>query len=114
MRGRGRRAHWPRLPLQSARIRFVSSSDSSGRSRSWLAERTECGAELGTEELRLFPRSEVTALVGLVEVDRVAIGAPGPCFGPSTALRAALSEFQVISCRIRYWTKGRSAGVNRR
>ena len=44
-----------------------------------LAQRSERGPELGREELRLLPRREVAALVDLVEVDQVAIGAPGPC-----------------------------------
>src|SRR5438876_398370 len=43
-------------------------------------KRSECGTELGREELGLLPCREVSALVDLVEVDQVAIGAPGPCF----------------------------------
>ena len=50
------------------------------------AQRPERGAELGGEELRLFPRREVAALVDLVEVDQVAIGAPGPCLRGSIDL----------------------------
>src|SRR5262245_39795939 len=42
------------------------------------AQRPERRLELGREELRLFPGSEVPATVDLVEVDQVAIGAPGP------------------------------------
>src|SRR5438094_8970806 len=44
-----------------------------------LTQRLERGSELGTEQLGLLPRSEVSALVDLVEVDEVAIGAPRPC-----------------------------------
>src|SRR4051794_10433624 len=43
------------------------------------AERRERRPQLGTEELRLLPRREVSARVDLVEVDEVAIGATGPC-----------------------------------
>jgi hypothetical protein len=43
-----------------------------------LAQRLERGPELGAEQLRLFPRCEVSALVDLVEVGQVAIGAAGP------------------------------------
>ena len=35
-------------------------------------------AELGREELWLFPGSEVPTLVDLIEVDEVAVRAPGP------------------------------------
>ena len=50
------------------------------------AERSERGAELGGEELGLLPRREVAALVDLVEIDQVAIGAPGPCLRGSIDL----------------------------
>ena len=43
-----------------------------------LPERPERRAELLGEEPRLFPGREVTTLVDLVEVDEIAIGAPGP------------------------------------
>src|SRR5215470_965 len=43
-----------------------------------LSQRLERRAELGTEELGFLPRGEVAALVDLVEVDQVAVGAPGP------------------------------------
>src|SRR5882672_10344679 len=59
--------------LQAARTmcawRFISAR---------FAEWSERGPELGTEELGFLPRREVPALVDLVEVDQVAIGAPGP------------------------------------
>jgi hypothetical protein len=42
-----------------------------------LAKRPERGSELGTEELRLFPGREVTALAELVEINEVAICTPG-------------------------------------
>ena len=45
-----------------------------------LAQRSERRAKFLGKKLRLFPGREVAALVGLVEVDQVAIGAPGPCF----------------------------------
>src|SRR5262245_41685939 len=51
-----------------------------------LAKRSERRSELGTEELRLFPRGEVSALVDLVEVDQVAMGVPGPCLRGSIDL----------------------------
>ena len=51
-----------------------------------LPQRPERGAELGGEELRLLPRGEVAAFVDLVEVDQVAIGAPGPCLRGAIAL----------------------------
>src|SRR3954465_14690709 len=51
-----------------------------------FAEESERLSELGTEELRLFPRGEVSAPVDLMEVDQVAIGAPGPCLRGSIAL----------------------------
>src|SRR5512134_212125 len=44
-------------------------------------QRPERRADLGREELRLFPRREVTALVDLVEVDEIAISALGPALG---------------------------------
>src|ERR1700760_1548435 len=50
------------------------------------AQRSECGSQFGAEELRLFPGREVTAFVDLVEVDQVAIGAPGPCLRSLIAL----------------------------
>jgi hypothetical protein len=43
-----------------------------------VPERPERGSELDGEELRLLPRGEVSAPVDVVEVDEVAIGAPGP------------------------------------
>src|SRR5260370_34559594 len=45
-----------------------------------LPKRSEGGAQLGREKLRLFPRGEVSAFVDLVKVNQVAIGAPCPCF----------------------------------
>src|SRR5215213_7505172 len=68
------------LARKSART-FCTPMSSDG-----FAEGSECRSELGTEELRLLPRGEVTALVGLVEVDQVAIGAPGPALRGSVAL----------------------------
>src|SRR5215216_4184429 len=56
------------------------------KSSDGFAEGSERGAELGTEEFRLFPGGEVAALVDLVEVDQVAIGAPGPCLRGSIDL----------------------------
>src|SRR5262245_41007183 len=51
-----------------------------------FAERSESGANFGSEELGLLPRREVSALVDLIEVDQVAIGAPGPCLRRSIDL----------------------------
>src|SRR5215470_4038115 len=45
---------------------------------SGLAKWSERGAKLGTEELRLFPRREVTALVDLVVIDELGIGPLSP------------------------------------
>jgi hypothetical protein len=50
------------------------------------AERSEGRAELFGEELRLLPGREVSAPVDLVEVDEVAIGAPGPRLRGAIAL----------------------------
>src|SRR5262245_21993598 len=55
-------------------------------SRAWLnqgyrprlAQRSKRRADLLREELRLFPRGEVTALVELVVIDELGIGALGP------------------------------------
>ena len=44
----------------------------------WLAERAEAGAELFGKQVRLFPRGEVPAPVGLVEVDEVWVDLLGP------------------------------------
>jgi hypothetical protein len=68
-----------------------------------LAERSERRSALGAEELRLFPRREVTALVDLVEVDQVAIGAPRPCLRGSidvlgNTLMATGSEISAVLC----------------
>src|SRR5258705_4343411 len=57
----------PARPIASRLVRSVT-----------LAQRPECCPKLGAEELRLLPRGEVPALVDLVEVDQVGIGAPGP------------------------------------
>src|SRR5215475_9057412 len=43
-----------------------------------LTQGLECGANLFGEQLRLLPRCEVAALVDLVEVDEVGIGALHP------------------------------------
>src|SRR2546422_10627862 len=43
-----------------------------------LAQWSERRADLGSEEFRLFPRREVTALVDLVKVDELVIGTLGP------------------------------------
>ena len=51
-----------------------------------LAQRSERLPQLGAEQLRLLPRGEVAASVDFVEVDEVAIGAPGPCLRGSIAL----------------------------
>lgn len=45
-----------------------------------LAQRLERRPKLFGKELRLFPGSEVAALVRFVEVDQIAIGTPGPGF----------------------------------
>src|SRR5688572_23299874 len=58
--------------------------DQAGRPR--LAERSERRPELGTEELRLLPGGEVTALIDLVKVDQVSVGAPRPCLRGSVDL----------------------------
>src|SRR5207342_3404478 len=47
-------------------------------SRHRSAQRTERCAELGREQLRLLPRSEVAALVDLVEVDDVRVARLDP------------------------------------
>src|SRR3982074_3838481 len=52
-----------------------------------LTQRFERGSQLRAEQLRLFPGREVSALVDLVEVDQVAIGAPGPSLRASIDLR---------------------------
>src|SRR5690349_8896525 len=44
------------------------------------AQRFECGAQFGGEDLRVFPRREVAAAIGFVEIDEIAIGAFGPAF----------------------------------
>src|SRR5262245_29891563 len=49
-----------------------------GRGHGAATQRPERRAELLREELRLFPGREVAALVDLVEVDQVLVGAPGP------------------------------------
>jgi hypothetical protein len=43
-----------------------------------ITQRPEGSAQLLTEDLRLFPRGEVAALVNLVPVDEVAEGTLGP------------------------------------
>jgi hypothetical protein len=43
-----------------------------------FAERSERGSEFGTDEFRLFPCREVTALIDLIEINEVAIGTLGP------------------------------------
>src|SRR5882672_6945165 len=47
------------------------------------AQRSERGADLFREQLRLFPCREVTALVNLVEVAEVGVGASSPRLGRS-------------------------------
>src|SRR5262245_34625162 len=44
-----------------------------------VPERSERGGQLGREELGLLPCGEVSALVDLVEVSQLGIGAPRPC-----------------------------------
>src|SRR6516225_3775801 len=44
-----------------------------------FAQWSKACANLFRKELRLLPRGEVSALVDLMEVDQVAIGAPCPC-----------------------------------
>src|SRR5215831_8744407 len=44
----------------------------------WLTQRSERRPQLGTEQLRLLPRRKVSTLVDFVEVNQIAIGAPGP------------------------------------
>jgi hypothetical protein len=46
-----------------------------------LPQRFESPTEFLSEKLRLLPRREMAALVDLVEIDQVAIGALGPAFG---------------------------------
>ena len=46
-----------------------------------LPQRLERRAQFGREQLRVLPHREVAAPVGLVEVDQVAEGAPGPASG---------------------------------
>src|SRR5258705_5873985 len=43
-----------------------------------LPERSEGGAQLGGEKLRLFPRGEVSAFVDFMKIDQVFIGAACP------------------------------------
>src|SRR2546426_1093698 len=43
-----------------------------------LTKRSEGGAQLGGEKLRLFPRGEVSAFVDFMKIDQVLIGAAGP------------------------------------
>src|SRR5260370_10166447 len=43
-----------------------------------LPQRSEGGAQLGGEKLRLFPRGEVSALVDLMKIGQVLIGAASP------------------------------------
>jgi hypothetical protein len=43
-----------------------------------ITQRPEGSAQLLTEDLRLFPRGEVAALISLVPVDDVAEGTPPP------------------------------------
>src|SRR3984893_2345400 len=75
----------PIEPLRNPAITDQGSEQASSQAipnqpgRPRLAERSERRSELGTEELGFLPRGEVSALVDLVEVDQVAIGAPGPC-----------------------------------
>lgn len=45
-----------------------------------LAERSEHRAEFGREQLRLFPRREVTALVDPMKINEVVITTLGPSF----------------------------------
>src|SRR4051812_30450057 len=56
------------------------------RFRSGLPERPERCADFSREQLGLFPGREVPALVDLVEVDEIAISAPGPGLGSSVDL----------------------------
>jgi len=53
-----------------------------------FAQRSERGPDLGAKQLRLFPGGEVPALIHLVEVDQIAIGASRPC------LRGAIDVFR--------------------
>src|SRR5262245_3565808 len=50
-------------------------------SQCFSTQRTEPGAHLLTEELRLLPRCEVAALVDFVEVDEVGVGLLDPAPG---------------------------------
>src|SRR3982751_2896837 len=66
----------------------MTSNPESGLPAMIRAERSKRGTDLFREKLRLLPGREVAALVDLVEVDQVAIGAPGPCLrGPIHILR---------------------------
>src|ERR1044071_6100932 len=90
---------WGRLAVASGRLgrhsrrnasnRFNVDIPSSSKRRPVSVCRPKCsegGAEFFGEELRLFPRREVAALVRLVAVDQVAIGAPGPGLGGAVDL----------------------------
>src|SRR5258706_11401552 len=84
----------PMSSATRAQKRFIASllsfrarsgfSPGNGNGRS--SQRLERGAQLGREELRLLPSREVAALVDLVEVGHVAIGAPGPGFRRTVAV----------------------------
>src|SRR5260370_36126193 len=75
----------PIAPMRNLAITDQGSEQASSQAipnqagRPRLAQRFERGAELRAEKLRLLPGREVSALVDLVEVDQVAIGAPRPC-----------------------------------
>jgi hypothetical protein len=63
----------------------------------------ERGAEFFREKLRLFPGREVPALVDLVEIDEVAIGALGPALRRTVDLAgntvtATGSEISAVFC----------------
>ena len=68
-----------RLVIQVSQSENRAALDVSER----FAKRSESGAKLCREKLGLFPGGEVPALVDLVEINQVAIGAAGPCLGRS-------------------------------
>src|SRR4029077_4483323 len=72
-----------------------------------ITQRPEGSAQLLTEDLRLFPRGEVAALIGLVPVDVVAEGPPPRRYSRSVEtttrllpLTAPLSCWHVLAVRL--------------
>src|SRR5262245_22212228 len=75
-----------KCPMQLNTLHWRAARRARAKISDRFAEWPERGAKLGTEELRLFPGGEVSAFVDFVEVDQVAIGAPGPRFRGSVDL----------------------------